>query len=916
MTTKHNIYRLVLYLFILLSVMVLSHRKAFAVPACDRIFVLTQPSGHSFEARQKGDEGYNWMETKDGYGIMINKDTGNCEYLLPDDEKDTKAAPFSKKALPRAVVGKVVPSALGIPKGMRKPRKTTSEINVGLTGPYNPYSSAGSETGSNNTSSPPSASSQVSGNKNLLIIGVDFSDQAAVYPPNDIQPLFFGSSGSVADYFSEVSYGNVSISPATESHFIPDQGQGQQGAVNDGFIGWLPLNYDHPDTGSSTGIANQQLAKDAILAADPYIDYSQYDTDSNGIIETTELSIIIIVAGYERSYSASYSPSVWGHKWSMFSVGYPSVDGKTIQDYAQFGERHGGHLATIGIMCHEVGHLMLSLPDLYDTNSSNGDSEGIGAFGLMGSGSWGAAPGSDSGSSPTNLCAWSKKTLGWGTVTTVSSSQQISLLKADGNSDSIFMVNTIDPNQYFLVENRQFSGYDTGFKRWTGTSGHGGLVVYHIDESNVNNADENNKLVDVEEANEGSLGYSMLDTNSNRAHTDMFYFAGNNSDFSGSTIPDSNLNDGTASNINIINISNYGDTMTADVQIGLAADFTADNICGAIPFTVNFTNLSIPKGSGITYLWDFGDGNTSTTENPSHTYTIDGIYTVSLTVQDSGDSDTKTISSYIKTNSLYSALDSNDPGGPVFNWIEINNTGTALNMGDDESKLVPLPFSFEFYGTNYNQVYVNSNGSLNLNYFSVHSNTCLPTTVTSDIIAVYWDDLNPSVSGDVYYEIRGTSPNRTFIVEWFNVPNYYYPNGDITFEIILHEGSNKIIFQYLDVGFGDPIFDNGKLATTGIQNNSNVCDSVPYSCNESVLSDQLAIQFINDNNGTVEVDFTAPAGGDGTPENPFNNLPDAIDAVAVDGTVNVKGGSTGGSLTITKPMIMKSSDGGTVIVGQ
>ncbi len=908
MTTKHNKYRLVRYLFILLLVMVLSHRKAFAVPACDRVFVLTQPSGHSFEARQKGDEGYNWMETKDGYGIMINKDTGNCEYLLPDDEKDTKAAPFSKKALPRAVVGEVVPSTLGIPKGMRLPRKTTSEINVGLTGPYNSYSPENT-TSSSSTSIPLSASSQVSGNKNLLVIGVDFSNQHANYSVSQVQPLFFGASGSLADYFSNASYSSLNVSPVTES----------QGTVNDGFIGWLRLNGNHPNTGSSTGVANQQLAKDAILAADPYIDYSQYDTDSNGIIETTELSIIIIVAGYERSYSASFSPSVWGHKWAMFSVGYPSVDGKIIQNYAQFGERHGGHLATIGIMCHEVGHLMLSLPDLYDTMSSNGDSEGIGAFGLMGSGSWGAAPGSDPGSSPTNLCAWSKKTLGWGTVTTVSSSQQILFPKADGNSDSIFMVNTIDPNQYFLVENRHFSGYDTGFKRWTGASGHGGLVVYHIDESNAGNADENNKLVDVEEANEGSLGYSMLDTNSNRAHTDMFYFAGNNSDFSGSTIPDSNLNDGTASNINIINISNYGDTMTADVQIGLTADFTADNTCGTIPFTVNFTNLSIPQGSGITYLWDFGDGNTSTTENPSHTYTIDGIYTVSLTVQDSEGSNTKTISDYIKTKSQYLSLDSNDPGGPVFNWIEINNTGTALNMGDDESKLVPLPFSFEFYGTNYNQVYVNSNGSLNLsNFFAGYSSNCIPTTVTSDIIAVHWTDLNPSVSGDVYYETRGTSPNRTFIVEWFNVPHYYNTGGDITFEIILHEGSNKIIFQYLDVVFGHPIFDNGGVAVAGIQNNSNVCDSTPYSCFEALLSDQLAIKFIsdNDNNSTVEVDFTAPAGGDGTPGNPFNNLPDAITAVDVGGTINIKSGSTSGPLTITKSLIMKSSDVGTVIVGQ
>lgn len=896
MTTKHNVYRLIRYFFILLSIMSLFHRKALAVPACDKVFVITQPFGHSFEARQKGDERHNWMETKDGYGIYMNHNTGNCEFLLPDDEKNTNGAPFSKKSIPGAVVGVVDPSTLGISKGIRPPRKKTSEISVGITGPNNSYSEE-SATGSNNTSIPLSSGSQVSGTKNLLVIGVEFSDQAANYPPNDIQPLFFGPSGSLADYFSEVSYGNVSISPATES----------QGTADDGFIGWLQLNYDHPNP-VITGVENQQIARDAIEAADQFIDYSQYDTDGDGTIQTTELSIIIIVAGYEASISGTLTPSVWGHKWSIGTVvGFPSVDGKTIKEYAQFGEKHVDHLATIGIMCHEVGHLMFSLPDLYDTNGGSG---GIGAFGLMGSGSWGMDTGSYPGSSPTHLCAWSKKTLGWGTVTTIPSIQQISFPKADGNSASIFRINTMDPKQYFLVENRQFSGYDSGFKKWSG-SVHGGLAIYHIDESKIGNADEDNKQVDVEEANEGSLGYSMLDTTSIRAHTNMFYFAGNNSTFSGSTVPDSNLNDGTATNVTIMNISNYGDIMVADVQVDLVADFMADNICGTIPFTVNFTNLSDANGPGYTYLWDFGDGNTSTTENPSHTYTIDGIYTVSLAVQDVYGSDTKTIFGYIKTRSQYSTLDSSDPGGPAFNWIEINNTGTALNLRDDDSALVPLPFSFEFYGTNYNQVYVNSNGSLNLNFFSGYSNTCLPTAVTSDIIAVYWDDLNPSVSGEVYYKTMGTSPNRTFVIEWFNVSHHYYPNGNITFEIILHEESNKIIFQYLDVGFGDPIFDNGNLATTGIQNNSNVCDSTPYSCNEAVLSDQLAIQFAID----IEVDFTAPAGGDGSPVNPFNNLPDAITAVDIGGTINIKSGSTSGPLTITKSMIMKSSDGGTVIVG-
>ncbi len=105
---------------------------------------------------------------------------------------NTNAARFGKKALNGAVVGRVDPSALAIPKGMRLPRETTSEINIGIPGPSN-SNSEGNESSSEGSSNPPSAGSQVSGDKNLLVIGVDFSNQQANYSASQVQPLFFFS---------------------------------------------------------------------------------------------------------------------------------------------------------------------------------------------------------------------------------------------------------------------------------------------------------------------------------------------------------------------------------------------------------------------------------------------------------------------------------------------------------------------------------------------------------------------------------------------------------------------------------------------------------------------------------------------------------------------------------------------------
>ena len=121
----------VLYLIVLIALAALIFPlEVFAVPACDRPFELKQPSGKTFEARQRGDEWYNWVETKDGYGIYKNTETGNWEYYIPSDEpakKDTKFRTGRKQdTKKRAIVSEVDPEKLGIPKGLRPPRKEDS----------------------------------------------------------------------------------------------------------------------------------------------------------------------------------------------------------------------------------------------------------------------------------------------------------------------------------------------------------------------------------------------------------------------------------------------------------------------------------------------------------------------------------------------------------------------------------------------------------------------------------------------------------------------------------------------------------------------------------------------------------------------------------------------------------------------
>lgn len=591
---------------------------SYAVPAYDGLFKLTQPSGRSFEARQRGDEWYSWVETKDGYGIYHNKKTGNWEYYVPS--ADAMANGYSGRIQDsplRVIVGDADPASRGIPKGLRPAVDFDISHRESLQAKMEGELQA----------------TAVSGTIPLVVIGVDYATTTATYTPEQIQPLVFGNSNSVADYYNKTSYSAVTITPAVVAYGTETSRYGY------GFIGWLRLSGSHPNPGPRR-IASEHysITKSAIQASEDYINYASYDANNDTIIDPQELSIIIMVAGYEASYEPTSSPSVYAQTLRASAVDY-RVDGMEIKESIIVGEKHYDHLATIGPMCHELGHLTFKLPDLYDTDTSNGDSYGVGDFDVMGNGAWGAATSQSTGiyggSSPTQLSAWSKEYLSWGTVNTISSNQEITLPKTDGNSNSIFRINTSDANQYFLLENRDFTGYDEGFKRNAGgVDGHGGLAIYHIDKqktgiwqegngTNTVNADVGDKGVDVEEANEGSLG-SMLDNKGTgtAAHTNMFFFKGNNDTFADTTTPNSKLKNGNSTDISVKDISVYGGTMTATVTL---YKIEAQRIAAG-------SNHSIAiKSDGTVWAWgdntsgQLGDGTSGSLSDKNIAVQVSGL---------------------------------------------------------------------------------------------------------------------------------------------------------------------------------------------------------------------------------------------------------------------------------------------------
>ncbi|HEX9953248.1 MAG TPA: M36 family metallopeptidase, partial [Rubricoccaceae bacterium] len=182
----------------------------------------------------------------------------------------------------------------------------------------------------------------------------------------------------------------------------------------------------------------------------------------------------------------------------------------------------------------------------------------------------------------------------------------------------------------------------------------------------------------------------------------------------------------------------------------------------------------------------------------------------------------------------YRWTDSNEPGGPTYNWIDISATGTAVTLGDDATVTVPLPFAFKYYGVDQTSVRIVSNGWLGFGGTSTaYSNVAIPTAADpNNALFAFWDDLNPGAGGSVRYQDMG---DGRFVVSWIAVPRYSDAASVETFQIILSRGG-AVTYQYKTV--------TGTLnsATVGIENATG-STGLQTAFNGAYLQDNLAVRY-------------------------------------------------------------------------
>lgn len=323
----------------------------------------------------------------------------------------------------------------------------------------------------------------------LLAILVEWNNRPGTYPKETFDSLLFSRGvfpgGSVADYYYEVSYGQLNI----------------VGEVIDWYnAGTYTIGFDF---------------EELLPELDSVIDYSQFDGNNDGDVD----AVTFIRSGNGKEDSGDWN-DIWSYAYSYaIGTGPGPFDGVYVSRWNTSPETQPLHdplyppdfsgvdtLNKIRVFCHELGH-GLGLPDLYDYDSklntstyyTPGDANdhplvdwclmGYYGYGLLSIGS----------QVPSHLCGWSKKELGWiDPIGLVGEFSNLVINSIETTKDSSLYLLPIDPaeGEFFLLEYRnpgseaEFDKIDSDFSvyfwpdlTFGGDSLDRGLIITHVHDS-------------------------------------------------------------------------------------------------------------------------------------------------------------------------------------------------------------------------------------------------------------------------------------------------------------------------------------------------------------------------------------------------------------------------------------------------
>ncbi|MCB2211744.1 immune inhibitor A [bacterium] len=209
-------------------------------------------------------------------------------------------------------------------------------------------------------------------------------------------------------------------------------------------------------------------------------------------------------------------------------------------------------------------------------------------------------------------------------------------------------------------------------------------------------------------------------------------------------------------------------------------------------------------------------------------------------------------------------VDSNEPDGPDYGWIDITAVGTQIDsLMTDDCELGPFDLGFDFplYDNFYSQVYVASNGGLIFaDYYFYYYNQPLPYNhgqPDNSSIFWFWDDwyVVNGANGDVYYAQATLGDRDAWILSYIDVE--HIAMGTVTAQVVLFD-DGEILIQYEEIS--DDYSTNS--CTVGIQNDD-LSDYLQVVYNSLYLEDELAVSiYLADADATLAGTVTDSLSGD------------------------------------------------------
>lgn len=422
-------------LYLMLSMLFAFGTAANAVPAKKLQKVITLTNGTQVSVELRGDEYLSWWEGTDGTAYRTTATDENVFEAF--DLEAQKPAAAARRA--RAEQGRVARLAR-----VKNSLKGADDKMRGLGGDHITYK----------------------GVKKGLVVLVDFKNKKFAdghdleYYKNVINGKDFsdeeeGYVGSVRDYFLAQSNGQFELDFDVVGPVTMSKNYGYYG--NDGAYQKDEKVYE--------------MIKEACDGIQDKVNLKDYDWDGDGEAD----QVFFLYAGLGQASGGSHS-TIWPHEselryWPCGVLSYSTGKINTyacaneLQPETQGSSRYIS--AGIGTICHEFSHC-LGFADMYDTTGGGG--YGMSVFDVMDQGSY-----NGNGFVPCNYTAFERIYAGWVEAIELIDPATVKDMKSVSDYGRPFiMYNYKNTNEYFLLENRQNTGWDKGLY------GSNGLLIVHV----------------------------------------------------------------------------------------------------------------------------------------------------------------------------------------------------------------------------------------------------------------------------------------------------------------------------------------------------------------------------------------------------------------------------------------------------